>query len=156
MGYYDLSPTKVGQVQNFQTLASDFGGQSRVYSGLEFNLNARLPGGAQLTGGTMTQRVAQGNCNLTVDNPSKVFCDLTPPFLTTVKLMGTYTLPWNTQVSGSWQMLPGPALNGTRSYLTGRNPRPWASIGYDDHDADDRRAGLDVCLAREQSGCAPV
>ncbi len=155
-GYYDLSPTKVGQVQNFQTLASDFGGQSRVYSGLEFNLNARLPGGAQLTGGTMTQRVSQGNCNLTVDNPSKVFCDLTPPFLTTVKMMGTYPLPWNTQVSGSWQMLPGPALNGTRSYSRAEILDLGRPLSTDDHDADNRRAGLDVCLAREQSGCAPV
>jgi hypothetical protein len=116
-GFYDLDPLKLGQVQNFTTLASDFGGQARIYTGIEFNLNARLPGGIQLTGGTITQRVATDDCNLTVDNPSKVFCKQTPPFLTTLKMMGTYPLPvWGVQLSGALQMLPGPALNASRSY----------------------------------------
>jgi hypothetical protein len=116
-GFYDLDPLKVGQVQNFMTLASDFGGQKRIYTGVEFNVNARLPGGIQLTGGTITQRVATDECNLTVDNPSKVFCRQTPPYLTTLKLMGTYPLPvWGIQLSGALQTLPGPALNGSRSY----------------------------------------
>jgi hypothetical protein len=127
-GFYDLDPTQVGRVQEFVTLASDFGGQSRVYTGIELNLNARLPGGTQITGGTITQRIAADECNTagmwttatasrTVDNPTKVFCKRTPPFITTLKLMGTYPLPvWGVQFSGAWQSLPGPALNGARSY----------------------------------------
>jgi hypothetical protein len=115
-GFYDLDPNLVGRVQNFTTLANRFGKEVWVYDGIEVNLNARMAGGLQFTGGTITQRVRTESC-YTVNNPSQVFCKNTPPFLTTLKLMGMYPLPvWDIQVSGSLQMLPGPALNGSRTY----------------------------------------
>jgi hypothetical protein len=115
-GFYDLSPTLVGQVQNFVTLAKDFGKESRVYDGIELNLNARLPQGLQLTGGSISQRVATESCYI-VNSPQQVFCKNTPPLQTTVKFLGVYPVPVvDVQLSGSLQLLPGPALNGSRAY----------------------------------------
>jgi hypothetical protein len=128
-------------VQNFTTHAKNFGDEIWVFTGFEFNVNARMPGGLQLTGGTMTQRTRIESC-YTVDSPmysptegrgqlstadisnalagartSTSMCRNVPPFLTALKLMGTYPLPfWGIQVSGTIQALPGPALNGTRTY----------------------------------------
>jgi hypothetical protein len=131
----------LGQVQNYTTHAKNFGDEIWVFTGFEFNVNARMPGGLQLTGGTMTQRTRIESC-YTVDSPmysptegrgqlstgdiapalsgartSTSMCKNLPPFKTTMKLMGTYPLPvWDIQISGTIQALPGPALNGTRTY----------------------------------------
>lgn len=113
-GYYDLDPTKVGQVQNRITHAKNFGDHIEVYHGFEFNVNARMPGGLQLLGGTITDRRKTETC-YTIDSPQRehAFCKDARPFLTSVKLMGTYPVPlWDIQASGSLQALPGPAYNG--------------------------------------------
>jgi hypothetical protein len=143
-GFYDFTAQRTdlaGQVQNYTTLAKNFGDEIWVFNGFEVNVNARMPGGLQLTGGTMTQRIRAESC-YTVDSPmwsptesrgalstgdivgslsgqrvSTTMCKNTPPFKTTAKLMGVYPLPlWDIQVSGALQLLPGPAYNGTRTY----------------------------------------
>jgi hypothetical protein len=143
-GFYDFTQQRtdlVGQVQNFTTHAKNFGDEVWVFTGFEFNVNARMPGGLQLTGGTMTQRTRIESC-YTVDSPmwsptegrgalstgdiaptlsgartSTSMCSNVPPFRTTLKLMGMYPLPlWDIQISGAIQALPGPAYNGTRTY----------------------------------------
>jgi len=130
-----------GVIQNYTTFASTLGKEVWVYNGVELNFNARMPGGLQLTGGTMTQRQRIESCYtanspmwstaenrgslstggiagaLSTANAPKGFCKNTPPFTTAVKFMGVYPLPvWGIQVSGSFQSLPGPPLNGTRTY----------------------------------------
>lgn len=114
-GFYDLSPTKVGAVQNFVTHAKTYGDEVRVYNGIELNLNARLPKGVQLTGGAISERISTETCYV-VDSPQQLFCSNTPPFRTTVKLMGVYPLPYGIQVSGAYQAIPGPAFNGTATF----------------------------------------
>lgn len=110
-GYYDVKPAKFGQVQNFITYASNFGSQKEVYSGVDVTVSARLPNGAQITGGTNTARLANNRC-FVVDSPEELlFCDVKPPFLTMVKLMGAYPLPWGTRLSGAFQSLPGPEIS---------------------------------------------
>ncbi|HEX7019387.1 MAG TPA: hypothetical protein VF159_05230, partial [Gemmatimonadaceae bacterium] len=110
-GFYDLSPTKLGQVQNYVTLAKDFGNEVRVYNGLEVGLTARLGSRLQIDGGTITERIRTESC-YTVDSPQQVFCKNVPPFRTTIKFLGTYALPWHFQISGAYQAIPGPALDG--------------------------------------------
>ncbi len=143
-GFYDFTQQRtdlVGQVQNFTTHAKNFGDEIWVFNGFEFNVNARMPGGLQLTGGTMTQRTRIESC-YTVDSPmwsptegrgALSTGDIAPTlsaartptgFAGTCrrserrsKLMGVYPLPfWDIQISGAIQALPGPALNGTRTY----------------------------------------
>lgn len=111
-GFYDLSPTKVGLVQSFVTHAKNFGDEIRIYNGIELSLNARLPNGLQLTGGAISERISTESCYI-VNSPQQVFCNNTPPFRTTMKLMGVYPLPLGLQVSGAYQAIPGPAFNGT-------------------------------------------
>jgi hypothetical protein len=91
---YNLNRAKLGQVANFDT--NDPGGKL-TYDSFEFNLNARLPGGAMLFGGTATERSVQTKCDQP-DNPNTLlFCDQTQydiPWRTQFKLNGTYPLPW--------------------------------------------------------------
>jgi hypothetical protein len=120
-GYYDLAASKVGQVQNFVTHAKNFGDHVEVYDGFEFNVNARMPGGLQLLGGTITDRKVTETC-YTIDSPQRehAFCKDRPPFRTSLKLSGTYPIPlWDLQISGSVAALPGPAYNGDFVYNRG-------------------------------------
>jgi hypothetical protein len=47
-------------------------------------------------------------------SPSALFCHVTPPFQTDVKLLGSYPLPWwRIQVSATIQSIPGPPILAT-------------------------------------------
>src|SRR6185295_4451734 len=99
---------RFGQVNNLVTFASNFGHQSEMYQGVDVAINLRLPRGILLQGGTSTGRLALDNCDLVgkVDNPaasnssailaspSPLYCHVTPPLQTQVKLLGVYPLPW--------------------------------------------------------------
>lgn len=111
-GFYNISSSKLGVVESFTTHAKNYGDEIQVYNGLEFSVNARLPNGVQLMGGTITERIRTESC-YTIDSPEKVFCKNTPPFRTTLKLMGVAPLPGGIQVSGAYQMLPGPEHGAT-------------------------------------------
>ena len=77
-------------------------------------MSARLRGGVLLSGGTSTGRTVTKNCE-TFDSPDTRFCTVTPPVQTQVKLLGSYTLPYDVQVSGVFQSIPGPALSASWS-----------------------------------------
>src|SRR6185503_18301640 len=70
--------------------------------------NARL-GKGFLFGGVTTERTATDNCtDLASSNPNNLrFCDQVPPFRTLYKGSAAYSLPYQVQVSGSFQMRPG-------------------------------------------------
>jgi Carboxypeptidase regulatory-like domain len=112
-GYYDVSPAKFGRRQSFVTFASNYGKQTQVWDGVEFNLNARLGSRQQVTAGTSTARMRTNTC-LVVDTPQQLlFCDVRPPFQTQVKIMGFSALPFGLQASVVLQSLPGPELSAT-------------------------------------------
>jgi hypothetical protein len=112
---------EVFTVYNINTAANqrvervDFASKDRqqIYDGFEFNFAARLPGGAQLFGGTTTQHTMTVNCDQPDDPNQLRFCDERErpnPFRTQVKIAGSYMLPWGIQTSASLQSEPGPAL----------------------------------------------
>jgi hypothetical protein len=87
--------------------------RQQIYDGFEFGFHARLPGGAQVFGGTTTQHTFNKNCDQPDDPNLLRFCDESQrpnPFRTQVKVAGTYTLPWGIQTSASLQSEPGNAL----------------------------------------------
>jgi hypothetical protein len=110
---YDLNPNKVGQVDNYFTLASNFGKQIEQWNGVETTMNLRTGNGLLLQGGLSTGRTTSDNCDVVtkVDNPSTLYCRVDTAFLTQVKFLGTYTIPRvGLQVAAVIQSLPGPQI----------------------------------------------
>jgi hypothetical protein len=132
-GFYDVSPAKFGQVNNYVSEASHFGSPADVYDGADASLAARLPHGILAMGGVSVGRERTNDCfqlnDLSLLFPSALsvpggaantsvlaphttaFCDVRPPFQPNVKLFGVFPLPiWNLQTSATFQSLPGPMI----------------------------------------------
>jgi hypothetical protein len=111
---YNLTdPAKLQQVDNLDTTATD--ARRQWYNSFEFNVNARLPGGMRLFGGTATERTVQVACDVPDDPNADRFCDQSDsgiPWRTQIKLAGTLPLPWGLQFSGSLQSIPGAFTSG--------------------------------------------
>ena len=116
-GLFDLNPAKVGQSASFGTSASKFGRQYEHWNGLDLTADARLPR-LLLQGGLSTGKTVTDNCDVVakVDNPSTRFCHRETPFLTQVKLLWAYTLPWDFQLAGTYQTLPGPQVAASATF----------------------------------------
>ncbi|PYR05935.1 MAG: hypothetical protein DMG00_20385 [Acidobacteria bacterium] len=129
-GLYDVKPQKFGQIDNLVTQASHYGRQSEVFNGLDVLIDARFGHGAQIQGGLGTGRTVLDNC-FSVDSPSTLvagqpvavagvlviptqdprpgFCRISQPWgaATQVKFSAVYPLPWETQISATYQNAPG-------------------------------------------------
>jgi hypothetical protein len=119
-GLFDLNPSRVGQVDNFVTFASNYGGQIEHWNGLDFTVSARPGNGMLLQGGVSTGRTSTDNCEIREKAPEtgplNPFCHVDTNFLTQVKLLGTYTVPKvDVLVSSTFQSLPGPQV--TANYV---------------------------------------
>jgi hypothetical protein len=105
-GLYDLSPTRLGLVDQVRTRSSNYGNQYEHWNGADLTLNARLQNGLLLQGGLSTGKRVTDNCDVVqkVDNPSTYQCHQESPFLTQLKFLGLYTLPWQElQISATFQ-----------------------------------------------------
>jgi hypothetical protein len=131
-GLYDENPNKLGQLHNYTTSASNFGNESEVWEGVDLSINARLPGKVTVQGGYNTGRTTADACGIVANSPqitatlinqtdttgtittgpsySTQFCRVQTPFLSNIKLLGFYTLPWDVQVAAALQSLPGAAI----------------------------------------------
>ena len=129
-GLYDVKPQKFGQIDNLVTQASHYGRQSEVFNGLDVLIDARFGHGAQIQGGLGTGRTVLDNC-FSVDSPSTLvagqpvavggvlviptqdprpgFCRISQPWgaATQVKFSAVYPLPWETQISATYQNASG-------------------------------------------------
>ena len=139
-----------------------------MYDGVDVTVNARLPRGRVVQGGLSTGRELFDNCDVVgkVDNaaatlptasarllasnlsgmasPSARFCRVAPLFLTQVKFLGVYPLPWwGLQTSATLQSIPGPEItalyvapNAARRAVAG--PQPGGGRRRHGHRATDR------------------
>jgi hypothetical protein len=102
---YNLDRSKLGLVQQIDRNSDR---NRRYYDGLDVGVTARV-GAGTVFGGTSIGRQTFVNCE--VDDPNSLrFCDqrdLDIPFLAQFKLAGSYPLPFQLQVSGTWQGYPG-------------------------------------------------
>ena len=129
-GLYDINPARFGQSDEFVTLSD---GQSDVFNGFDFVINARPRAGVLLQGGTSTERRSTNNCDLVAKFPGaaielgpfvnrsegaaqtasipRQFCDAPGTFQTHVKLLGSFVIPViDVQMSANLQNLPGPEI----------------------------------------------
>src|SRR5262249_47513119 len=91
--------------------------RSNTFNGFDYTIGARLRDKLLVAGGASTGRVHNVNCE-TFDSPDVRFCDNRTPWLTQVKLLASYALPYSVQVSGTFPSVPGPALEARGSPTT--------------------------------------
>jgi hypothetical protein len=120
-GLYDVNPTSFGRVNNLVSQAGDFGKQTQVFNGVDFNVNAKIGAKGLLAGGVSTGRTVTDNsyANTTpqvlaqgqvASTPRTTpFCHIVPPWsaATQIKLFGTYPLMWGIETSATLQNLAG-------------------------------------------------
>ena len=103
---YNLNANRLGAVDNIVTYSSV---NSRQYDGYELNMNGRVLHGATVFGGVTFGRTRANTCDVANPNDRR-FCDTEPPF------QGIYKVGWNTPlplgfaVNGTFQAIPGSAL----------------------------------------------
>jgi hypothetical protein len=139
-GFYNLNPNKVGAVNNYITFADNFGGLIEHWNGFDATVNLRLPSAIVLQGGLSAGRTSTDSCAIvtnylgaiTAASPigavqSTEMCKLQTPFLTQVKLLGTYTVPKvAVRVAATFQSFPGPLI--AANYVAG-NAQVQPSLG---------------------------
>src|SRR4029079_4581934 len=78
---------------------------------------ARFRNGSFVSGGTTTGRTNTNTCQV-IDNPSVLRnCDRPNPYQTQLKLSGAYPLPWDFQLSGTFQNLPGNSISANYAFV---------------------------------------
>jgi len=120
-GYYDIN--RPIAANNLIFNSSKVGGIDDVYDGFDFDVNARIAAGLILSGGVSIGRERVDTCNLkddlslsqtgnprTQDPRTDEFCNVTPPWAPLVKGQAAYPLPWDINVSATFQSLIGPEL----------------------------------------------
>ena len=116
---YNVVPGKFSlAADNYVTLSDSFGKQIQHWNGVDVNVNARLGSGTIVQGGTSTGRTSTDNCAVVAQAPElnplgAPYCHQVTDWLTQVKLLATYRIPKvDMQVSGTFQNVPGVAING--------------------------------------------
>ena len=102
------------------------------FNGFEYNFSARLPRGATLFGGGMSERTIAQVCDEAFNPNNLLYCDQTKsgiPFRTQFKIAGTVPVTYGIQVGFSFQSLPGygygtGALSGREGGPTGPTGQP--------------------------------
>jgi hypothetical protein len=121
-GLYELNPAKVGQVDNYTTLARNFGDQIEHWNGFDLTINARPRDGVLLQGGMSTGRTSTDNCEIRRVFPEitvvagvtavpDAHCHVDTDFLTQFKFLGTYLVPKiDVQFGVTFRAVPGPQI----------------------------------------------
>jgi hypothetical protein len=131
--YYNVSVPARSQVNFVDTTAGD--ARKMWFNGFEYNFSARLPRGATLFGGGMSERVIAQVCDEQSNPNLLLYCDQTKsaiPFRTQFKIAGSVPLKYRIQVGFSFQSLPGygfgtGALSGREGGPTGPTGQPSAT-----------------------------
>ena len=115
-------------VDRVTTFASNYGDQFEHWNGVDLTVNARLPK-LLLQGGVSTGRTYEDDCEVVRNVPEATPARPRPPptatasagrespFLTQVKLLGAYTLPYDIQLSGTFQTSPGPEITASGTFV---------------------------------------
>jgi len=148
-GLYDVNPASVSLVNNVVTLASNYGNIQQNYKGVDVALNLRLPK-ALLQGGVNSGREMYDFCGVVSQVPEILIsgstktptdrCHQQQPWLSQVKLLGSYQLPWALSVAATYQnawnstsvvpnILPGQPRMGIQANFVATNAVIAPSLG---------------------------
>ena len=132
LSFYDLLPGSVRVADELTVRADAFGGDRETWNGFDVTVDARIEG-VLLQGGISTGRVAHDYCDLQSALPESLpnratggfdtdtvpieHCNRAENWLTQVKLIGSYTFPYDIQVAATLQSQPGPE-RGARLVFT--------------------------------------
>jgi hypothetical protein len=108
---YNLNPAKASA---FNLLDQNSATNYRKYNGYDVGFNSRMKGLTFFGGVSIGHQIAN-TCEVEDPNLTR-FCDqsqLGIPYYTQVKLNGSYVLPWQLAISGTFQSYPGDARNAT-------------------------------------------
>ena len=115
----DLNPAALAAQQNLTTSADNFGGRVQTWHGVDVNLSARVEG-VLLQGGMATGKQTEDQCAVQAALPESInqgaggltgggdsviikeFCATETPWITQASLFGSYTLPWDIELAGTW------------------------------------------------------
>jgi len=97
----NVKPAKFGVFNNYYTLSSNYGDETRYWQGVDVTLTARVKDGLTLTGGTSTGRGYHDNCDIvralpeTLGNNQYAYdtCKVTEPWLNSIRANALYTVP---------------------------------------------------------------
>lgn len=125
-GVKDLKPAVFAQglpANSLIRFSDDFGGETNLYQGFDVNIEARFPKGAFLKGGIAATARTFDNCNLLkagldavtgvaaqgtetyADGSSQ--CHREYGYRPDAKMSGSYVLPWEVQLAGTYQFTRG-------------------------------------------------
>ena len=110
---WDVTPAAAPRVENFDTNSD---GRSHIYHGVDLTISGRLPRGAMVFGGFVTERNLRNICDEPDDPNMLIYCDDAEndiPWRPTFKLSGTLPLGRGFSVSATWQDLAGRPLGLT-------------------------------------------
>lgn len=114
---FDIKPGSIQTPDRIFTTANDFGGQDESWQGFDFTVDGRLDN-LLIQGGVSTGSQSTNNCEQ-LDLLPEVqrasdpqvplsYCDASGNWLTQIKFLGSYTLPYDVQVAATLQNQPGP------------------------------------------------
>ena len=96
-GLYDVNPNVFGRVNNLIKATKDVGDDTRVFNGVDVNINVRGAHGFTFQGGTSTGKVTDDWCEIRAAVPESYllnpYCRNESPFLTAFRALATYTIP---------------------------------------------------------------
>ncbi|HEX6162272.1 MAG TPA: carboxypeptidase regulatory-like domain-containing protein [Vicinamibacterales bacterium] len=117
-------------VQQLIRFSEDFGGETNLYQGFDINLESRFRNGAFLRGGIAATSRTFDQCNLlaagadavaagsTEIYPEGPGCHREYGFRPDAKFSGSYTLPWDVQLGGTYQFTRGVQTGGAGPSIT--------------------------------------
>ena len=125
----DINPGAFGRLpDNITTNADAFGGESQTWNGLDVTIDARLQG-ILLQGGLSTGTTSADYCALRTQAPETIagragdgdtvpveFCNTSTNWLTQLKLLGSYTFPYDILVAATLQSQAGPERFAYHTY----------------------------------------
>ena len=116
--------------QQLIRFSEDFGGETNLYQGFDINLESRFRNGAFLRGGIAATARTFDQCNLlaagfdaVAAGSSEIYpegpgCHREYGYRPDAKFSGSYTLPWDVQLGGTYQFTRGVQTGGAGPSIT--------------------------------------